>query len=336
MSKNPGSPSSLPERILQFLLAAGAGAAVWVWTAKLPFALAMIVGAFLGLEWFRLLLQWHESLGWFNRIQRFLIQSGSLPPEFRVIRKMAPWKVEAEMTAVLTQATDRTKALIQENHTQRKALDSYLGQKASAHAAQGSSMLAGSLKRVFVLFSDLRGFTSMSEKLTPAETVQVLNVIYTGLEAVLAQGGGEINKYIGDAILAYFKRPDIGEEGVAERVAKTTQAMQARFQEILDRQALLKSKGVTLGLGIGVVAGEAILGDVGSRNRREFTLIGDSVNLASRLCSVSPAGEVLMDEKMARLVSQRYFVESRPPVQLKGKAEKVTPYCLMNELAVKA
>ena len=156
MSKNPGSPSSLPERILQFLLAAGAGAAVWVWTAKLPFALAMIVGAFLGLEWFRLLLQWHESLGWFNRIQRFLIQSGSLPPEFRVIRKMAPWKVEAEMTAVLTQATDRTKALIQENHTQRKALDSYLGQKASAHAAQGSSMLAGSLKRVFVLFSQTK------------------------------------------------------------------------------------------------------------------------------------------------------------------------------------
>jgi len=194
--------------------------------------------------------------------------------------------------------------------------------------------MTGSLRRLYILFCDLRGFTSMSEKLTPAETMQVLNSMFTGLESVLADGGGEINKFIGDALLAYFKRPDENEEAAAVKCAHTAQRMQERFQETFARQGLLKSKGVTLaGMGIGLVAGEALLGDLGSRNRHEYTLIGDSVNLSSRLCGVAPAGEIYLDEAMARVVAGTFMVESRAPIQLKGISEKVTPYCLMEDLS---
>jgi class 3 adenylate cyclase len=275
---------------------------------------------------------WRNDVAWLRRIQRTLIQAGALPPEHRFIRNVAPWRVEKTAAGIFAEAVNRNRKIQLESAGTHQALEAYLGHQGSAHASQSGDLMTGNLRRLYILFCDLRGFTAMSEKLTPGQTVQVLNQIYTVLEAVLAEGGGEINKYIGDAILTYFKRPEGNEAESAARVARTAQALHAKFQENLVNLSLLHIKGIKLGLGVGVVAGEAILGDLGSRNRHEYTLIGDSVNLASRLCGVAPAGEVLMDETMAICVSDTFMVESRLPLQLKGKSEKVTPYCLMDEL----
>jgi adenylate cyclase len=94
----------------------------------------------------------------------------------------------------------------------------------------------------------------------------------------------------------------------------------------------LNAKSISIGLGIGLVAGEALMGNLGSRNRMEFTLIGDSVNLASRLCSIAPEWEILVNEELAMMVSDQFHIESRMPVQLKGRTEKTTPYCIMGLL----
>lgn len=307
--------------------------AVWRGTGMVAYAAAAFSALFVMSYLFAYLAVWRTDVAWMRRLQRGFLQAGALPAEHRFVLKASPWRARRLSSALLAETVVRVKAMNQENHSLRQAMDAYMGRQASAHAAHDVGSMTGSLRRLYILFCDLRGFTSMSEKLAPAETMQVLNSMFTALESELADGGGEINKFIGDALLAYFKRPEGDEDAAAAKCARTAQRMMDRFQETFARQGLLKAKGVHLaGMGIGLVAGQALLGDLGSRNRHEFTLIGDSVNLSSRLCGVAPAGEIYMDETMARAVATHFMVESRPPIHLKGISEVVTPYCLLDEL----
>jgi class 3 adenylate cyclase len=328
------TPSFFGARLLLSLSAVGTGYAAWRTTGITSIAVCALSAIFLAAYLYGFLAVWRNNIDWLRRLQRVLMQAGALLPEHKFVRNSAPWNTEKVTSAILADAVIHNKAMLQENVSMHQAMDAYLGRQASAHASNVNVSMTGSLRNLYILFCDLRGFTSMSEKLTPAETLQVLNSMFTTLEAVVADGGGEINKYIGDALLAYFKRPDENEEATAVKCARTAQSMQTRFQESFARQGLLKAKGVHLaGMGIGLVAGQALLGDLGSRNRHEFTLIGDSVNLSSRLCGVAPAGEVFMDETMARLVSGSFMVESRPPIHLKGISDMVTPYCLLDDIS---
>jgi adenylate cyclase len=172
----------------------------------------------------------------------------------------------------------------------------------------------------------------MTEQLTSKETLRVLNQIFTSIQAAVEKKGGEINKFIGDAALIYFKRTAENEKEEAERVIQAAFEMQKSFTNIARNNSELKARNVKIGMGIGAVAGHAIMGNLGSRNRMEFTLIGNSVNLASRLCSICPQDEILVNEEMALLVSDKFHIESRLPVQLKGLRDKVTPYCVLGDL----
>jgi adenylate cyclase len=328
------TPSFWGGRFLLTMSALGAGYAAWRVTGITTMAVASLSFLFLAAYCFAFLAVWRNNIEWLRRVQRVMIQAGTLPTSHKFIRNAAPWNTAKVTSGILSEAVMNNKASLQELVATKQNMEAYMGHQASEHASHATTAMTGSLRRLYILFCDLRGFTSMSEKLTPAETMQVLNSMFMGLEPVLADGGGEINKFIGDALLAYFKRPDENEEAAAVKCAKTAQLMQEKFQETFARQGLLKSKGVTLaGMGIGLVAGQALLGDLGSRNRHEYTLIGDSVNLSSRLCGVAPAGEIYLDEAMAKVVSGTFMVESRAPIHLKGISELVTPYCLMEDIS---
>ena len=240
------------------------------------------------------------------------------------------------MQAVVDGAAEVVQENIKSLASNRQTLDRFLGSEGSKHVLQsaggGSSSLGGQLQLAFILFTDIRGFTQMTEQLTSKETLRVLNQIFTGIQAAVEKNGGEINKFIGDAALIYFKRSAENEKAEAERVVRAAFEMHKSFLTVARTNNDLKARNVKIGMGVGIVAGHAIMGNLGSRNRMEFTLIGNSVNLSSRLCSICPQDEILVNEELALLVSDKFQIESRLPVQLKGIRDKVTPFCVLGDL----
>ncbi len=335
--KKRANSKSTPILFFLLLIAIAAGVGNFAWTATGNLTTSLLAGGIgivlLSGWWFFFL--WQTNITWLCRLQTTLFTAGILPVDFPFVDKVSPWKVQSLIDAAAKAAGETVKESEKKIAANRHTLDKYLGSNASSHAVQGgaSTELGGHLQPVFILFSDIRGFTSMTEKLTPQETMRVLNQMYSSMGSVIESAGGEINKFIGDAILAYFKMSTDNPSIQAEKIVRGALQMQERFLQVAKRNAELKAKNIQIGMGIGIVAGQAILGNLGSRNRMEFTLIGDSVNLASRLCGIAPENEVLVNEDLALMVSQKFHIESRMPVQLKGKAEKVTPFCVMGDLS---
>ncbi len=312
------------------------GEMVWLYTHNLTLSLEVFGVAALVLATWWFLFQWQSKVTWYCRLQWILFKSGALPESWRFGEEASPFNVDQKMEEVVNEAA----AIVQENlrslASNRQTLDRYLGSQGSKHVLQsagsGGSTLGGQLQLSFILFSDIRGFTQMTEQLTSKETLRVLNQIFTGIQASIEKYGGEINKFIGDAALIYFKRTAENEKEEAERVVRAAFEMQKNFLTVARTNADLKNRNVKIGMGIGIVAGHCIMGNLGSRNRMEFTLIGNSVNLSSRLCSICPQDEILVNEELALLVSDKFHIESRLPVQLKGIRDKVTPYCVLGDL----
>jgi class 3 adenylate cyclase len=319
------------------LLSAAAGEIVWFYTQNLE--LSIVIGGasavLFSLWWY--LFQWQINVTWLCRLQMFFFGAGALPQDYRFSDDAAPWNAEKRIKELVKTATDMVQETTKNLAANRYALDKYLGSQASRKALSGSSTydLGGQLKSLFILFCDIRGFTQMTEKLTSQETVRTLNQVFSALSAVIESHGGEINKFIGDAVLAFFNWSEENQRAEAEKVVQAALSMQERFEMVVGNNPDLKARMVKIGLGIGIVAGHAILGNLGSRNRMEFTLIGDSVNIASRICSIAPEGEILVNETLALLVNDKFHIESRLPVQLKGKSEKMTPYCIFGKMRKK-
>ena len=114
-------------------------------------------------------------------------------------------------------------------------------------------------------------------------------------------------------------------------VLRTALRMQDRFELLNKTYKVGYSKPVDIGLGVGITAGTAIVGNLGSANRMEFTLIGDTVNLASRLCGIAKHGQVLVNEEMADVSHDYFDLTALPAVQIKGKAGLITPYAVNGE-----
>ncbi len=310
-----------------------AGWLVWSYSERLDLALytgwacALIFGTW----WF--LLQWQTSVTWFCNLQLTLAKLNLLPKDYIYSDDASPLKVKPGIDAVVKAAFETVQSREKEIVSSRHTLEKYLGSEASRQAKGSNTSLGGQMQKVFILFSDIRGFTQMSEQLTPQETMRVLNQIYTSLGIAIEVQGGEINKFIGDAILAYFRRSAENEKVDAQKVIRAAIDMQEKFRQAIKASNELNTKSISIGLGIGIVSGEALMGNLGSRNRMEFTLIGDAVNLASRLCGIAPEWEILVNEELAMMVSDRFHIESRMPVQLKGKTEKVIPYSIMGDMS---
>jgi class 3 adenylate cyclase len=316
------------------LLSAVAGEIVWFYTQNLE--LSIIIGGasavLFSLWWY--LFQWQNNVTWLCRLQMFFFGAGALPQDYRFSDDAAPWNADQRIKELVKTATATVQETTKDLAANRYALDKYLGSQASRKALSGSATydLGGQLKSLFILFCDIRGFTQMTEKLTSQETVRTLNQVFSALSAVIESRSGEINKFIGDAVLAFFSWTEENQRAEAEKVVQAALDMHERFELVVGNNNDLKVRSVKIGLGIGIVAGHAILGNLGSRNRMEFTLIGDSVNIASRICAIAPEGEILVNETLALLVNDKFHIESRLPVQLKGKSEKMTPYCIFGKM----
>jgi len=286
-----------------------------------------------------LLLVWWALLSWLVRnrlaleIQDLFAANQMIPFNFIKFKGSMPWNVSSNLEKLAKACVNEYKALHEKAKLSNQTLEKYVGTSVTERATKKAlqSELGGELRRVYVLFSDVRGFTHMTEQLKPEETVEVLNKMFTAMEEVITQNGGDINKYIGDAIFAYFRRPYGNEGEAAKMVLRTAVRMHDRFELLNQSFKVSYSQEVKIGLGIGITAGEAIMGNLGSTNRMEFTLIGDTVNMASRLCGVAKHGQTLVNEEMARVAKDHFELSALPPMQIKGKSEMQTPYAVMGE-----
>lgn len=188
--------------------------------------------------------------------------------------------------------------------------------------------LGTSRRRITVLFSDIRGFTTMSEKLEPEQVVEILREYLTELTEVVFRHGGVVDKYVGDCIMALYNVPFDRPEHAAEAV-RTALEFQRRTHEISERW---KAKlGVEIKNGVGINTGEAVVGTMGSQQRLEYTAIGDTVNLAARLESITKdfKSPVIISEGTYQDVRGQFRTRYLGEVTVKGKEIPVKIYSVV-------
>jgi len=187
----------------------------------------------------------------------------------------------------------------------------------------GAARLGGDRRRVAVLFADVRGFTALAESMRPDDLAALLSEYFTRMVECVFAHGGTLDKFIGDAILAQWGAP-IGCDDDADRALSTAMAM----QQALDRLNLewRESGRPELGVGMGLSFGDVFAGNIGSERRLEYTIIGDTVNVASRLSAAAVAGEILVTEELRQVLRDPPVMEECPPLSLRGKSQLVPVY----------
>jgi adenylate cyclase len=181
-----------------------------------------------------------------------------------------------------------------------------------------AAVLGGSRRDVVVLFSDLRDFTRLSESLAPEVLIEVLNGYFQEMVAAIQCHGGLVDKFIGDAVLAVFGLTE-GQGNPAVAAVSAGLEMQRRLEAY---NARLAERGLHLRSGIGIHAGEAVAGYLGSTDRLEFTVIGHTVNVASRIEGQArePRPALLFSEELARRLGDAFTLQEVGTVALKGVA----------------
>jgi adenylate cyclase len=210
----------------------------------------------------------------------------------------------------------------------RRTLERYVSRNLVKEILENPGSYYSSLKGVRVpvtiLFSDLIGFTTLAEKADPEALVAQLNEYLTGMTSVIFSSGGTLDKFIGDAIMAVWG--NVRSLGVAQDAKNCARAALAMRRELAQLNQKWRSEGrMGLGMGIGINQGEVIVGNIGSQERMDPTVIGDSVNLASRLEGLTRiyGVDILVGATAVELVREEFHLRSVARVQVKGKTKPV-------------
>jgi len=186
--------------------------------------------------------------------------------------------------------------------------------------------LAGDKETVTILYTDIRGFTTLSESLPPEEVVKLLNEYLPPMSSIVYRFGGYLDKFIGDAILAVFSAPfpQADDPWRAVQAAHAMQKEMTKLSEIWEKQNRLSFQ-----VGIGINTGEVVLGNVGSQYKKDYTVIGDTVNVAARLCGLAKGGEILLSEATYEQVKDHVEVKPLGPLSVKGRNVPVLTFLLL-------
>jgi class 3 adenylate cyclase len=185
----------------------------------------------------------------------------------------------------------------------------------------GSVNLGGVTTPAAVIFCDIRGFTPLTNSRTAHEVVELLNRHMTALTEVVYRHGGVVDKFVGDLIMAVFGAPR-GAPDDAERAARCALDM------VRERERLNRVEAVPIQIGVGVAYGDMVAGCMGSERRLNYTVLGERVNLAARLCSAAPAGAVYVDQAVRERLGRGWSVTALDPLKVKGFDQPVSAWRL--------
>lgn len=187
----------------------------------------------------------------------------------------------------------------------------------------GKIPLGGELREVSVIFCDIRGYTALSAGRDPREVIELLNQHMGALTRVVYRHHGVINQFAGDAIMILFGAP-------TDNANHAQDAVQCAREMRAERERLNAETHEPLGIGFGIATGKVVAGCLGSENRADYTVIGDRVNLAARLCSVAAAGEIVMDDQTRAKLPESVLSAATEPLKLKGFSEPVIAHRLVS------
>ncbi len=203
----------------------------------------------------------------------------------------------------------------------RSILSQVTDKEVAERLLQGEVELGGEERNCTILFCDIRGFTHLSEHMHPATLIRLLNEHMSALADLAHTYHGVVDKFIGDAIMVIFGSPrSYGND--AYNAGQAALAMQAK------RLHLNQVSDVPFEIGIGIASGRVVAGCIGSSERLNYTVVGNRVNIASRLCGKAKAGEIFIDESTRTRLGSNATVEGLPAMTLKGISEPVAVFSL--------
>ena len=185
--------------------------------------------------------------------------------------------------------------------------------------------LGGKNVNLTILFSDIQGFTRLSENMASQQVISFLNTYMTAMTTIIEEEGGIIDKFIGDGIMAVFT-PTSEDDNHALRAVRAGMRMQQQLYSLRQEWATSRPELAGMQIRVGVNTGEVVSGNIGSETRMDYTVVGDNVNVASRLESVSRAGEVCISESTYRDVEGFIAATKLEPVYVKNRMQPVHVY----------
>ncbi len=174
-------------------------------------------------------------------------------------------------------------------------------------------------RQIAVLFSDIRSFTTVSEKLEPESLVKLINIYFDLQTKIIEKHGGIVDKFVGDQIMALFL-----EEDMADQAVRAAVEIQKEIRKLNVKRK--KTNREILQVGIGIHFGPVMIGSMGTETRMDYTAIGDTVNLGARLCSIAKPGQIVIPQTIIRRLKGSYSIVKMEPLVLKGRNRPVQLY----------
>ena len=231
---------------------------------------------------------------------------------------------------IITMLIGYTHKFVLENRSKEKvksAMGKYMSEDVMKRVMQNIDNLGlgGKKATVTVLFADIRGFTSMSETMSAQQVSEILNEYFTEMEPIITKYNGIINKFIGDAVMAIFGEP-IQDKNHAANAVRCGYEMLLKVKELQKKWA--EEGKPKIEIGIGINTGEVFVGNIGSENRMEYTVIGDTVNLASRLESYNKVYKTKMLISSSTYETTKSFIDVMKisDVEIRGKSHRMNIY----------
>ncbi len=225
-----------------------------------------------------IVMELYESIGYLDGVSKQIIIPAIVLPLFALLL------ITGVIAYFVLRAQDdinyRTNLISEFRHRLQKLVSQEAVSTLRSTIGKGS-VISRRIKAT-VLFSDIRGFTNFCDSQSPEQVVSFLNQSLGIVIDAVSQNKGDVDKMIGDAVLAYFQGND---------------AEQRAFDAARQAITIMKTKNLPRGVGIGIYTGEVLIGTIGASNRMDFTIIGDTVNIASRLCSAAKEGEIVIDQQ---------------------------------------
>jgi adenylate cyclase len=211
---------------------------------------------------------------------------------------------------------------LRERRLLHDAFGKYVTRQVSEAVLKGELELGGERREISILFSDIRGFTTLSEKMEPEEVVSFLNKYLGVMVGVITRHGGTLDKFIGDGIMAIFGAP-LDLESHTDSAVRAALEMREKLEVV--NEELEREDGVSIRIGIGINTGEVIVGNIGSEQKMEYTAIGDHVNLAARIESLNKEHDtdILISENTSSRLGGGFGLRDMGEMKVKGKEEAV-------------